>query len=115
MTNILETINTLKASLSPEDLKKLSQELNASSITKTREQRQQAFENACMSQERDLKDITMTQLSELIESDKLSLFQYDYLVDEVDLDKMTPEAKTKLTRMQNEIRFLLAYYQLIDY
>ena len=52
-------------------------------------------------------------LSDLIEQDKVTLFQMDYLVDECNPDMLSKEAKEKLERLQEEIYFLLQYHKVI--
>ena len=49
-------------------------------------------------------------LSDLIDADKLTIFQYDFLVDECDPTLMSPTAQEKLQRMWSELRFLHEYY-----
>ena len=49
-------------------------------------------------------------LSDLIDANKLTIFQYDFLVDECDPTLMSPTAQEKLHRMWSELRFLHEYY-----
>ena len=67
--------------------------------------------------ETDLKDLKVGEtytdnqaISEMIDADELTIFQYDYLVDECCEDSMSETAKTKLQRMWSELRFLHEYY-----
>ncbi len=141
MSNINETIEALKKEHSGTDLSIISEKLKDISKIKTIEDRKTAFDAECQEQHRQIIEASViiiteenieehrktypdakvgdtfcrnSNLSEMIEKDRLTLFQYDYLVDECGPEEMTLAAREKIERMWTEIRFLLTYYNVLS-
>jgi len=104
-----------ECNLSSDDLKELSIECKARAITKEREDKEKLFEEEIEKQHREVDDIIKNNiLSEAILHDKLSIFQYDYLLDNIPEEcNISEQGNVKLEKMWSEIQFLLEYYKVL--